>query len=110
MNELRGQISAAMTAALRARDAVAVSVLRSALGAIDNAGAVPGPDRYRPKLGVGAGEAERRGLSVEDIRAIVRSEIADRNSAAAELERLGRVADAERLRAEGTILEPFAGS
>jgi len=107
MNELRGQLEAGLKSALRARDGVAAGALRSTLGAIDNASAVEGPDRYRPRLGVGAGEAARRELSIEEMRGIVRAEVADRASAAAEYELLGRPAEADRLRAEAAVLEPF---
>jgi len=92
---------------LRARDGVAAAALRSTLGAIDNASAVEGPDRYRPRLGVGAGEAARRELSIDEMRGIVRAEVADRTSAAEEYDRLGRPAEAQRLRAEAAALQPF---
>jgi uncharacterized protein len=107
VNELRGQLEAALKSALRARDRIAAGALRSTLGAIDNAGAVEGPDRYRPLLGAGAGEAVRRELSIEELRGIVRAEVADRTSAADEYERLGRPAEADRLRAEAAVLEHF---
>ena len=67
----------ALTAALKARDAVAVSALRSALAAIENAGAVdPGhapPPGSGPIAGavdgLGAAEVERRPV---DVRAVGR--------------------------------------
>lgn len=83
---------------------MAVDALRSALGAIDNAHAVEGPAAYRPRIGLGAGEAARRELSIEAVRAIVRAEIADRAHAAEEYERLGRPEKARRLRAEAAVL------
>ena len=107
MNQLRDQLEAALKSALRARDHVATSALRSALAAIDNAGAVPGPGQYRPTLGVGAGEAGRKVLSIEETRGIVRDEVADRTSAADQYDRLERPAEAARLRAEAAVLEPF---
>jgi uncharacterized protein len=107
VNELRGQLEAALRSALRARDGVAAAALRSTLGAIDNASAVEGPDQYRPRLGIGAGEAARRELSIDEMRGIVRAEVADRSSAAEEYDRLGRHAEAQRLRAEADALEPF---
>jgi len=108
MNEFRDQIEAGLRSALKAQDAVAARAFRSALGAIDNAGAVAGPDRHRPRLGVGAGEAVRRDLSIEEMRAIVRAEVADRTSAADQYERMGRPQEATKLRVEAA-LEPFLG-
>ena len=93
---------------MTARDGVGAGALRSTLGAIDNASAVEGPDRYRPRLGVGAGEAARRELSIDEMRGIVRAEVADRTFAAQEYDRLGRPAEAQRLRAEADALKPFS--
>lgn len=107
MNELRDQLEAALKLALRSRELIAAGALRSTLAAIDNASAVEGPDRYRPRLGVGAGEAARRELSIDEMRGIVHSEIADRASAADQYDHLGRPAEAAKLRAEAAVLEQF---
>lgn len=86
---------------------MAISALRSALGAVGNAEAVapaePGAP-FRPTLGVGAADVARRELSLEDVRAIVRAEIDDRFAAAAQYELHGRGDEATRLRAEGDVL------
>ncbi len=102
----------ALTAAVKARDAVAVSALRSALAAIENAGAVDSAHAPRPDSGpiagavpgVGAGEVARRTLSPEDVRAVVAAEVEHRRTAAREYVALGRPDRAERLRAEADIL------
>jgi uncharacterized protein len=106
MDQLRGQLDTALKSALKARDRIAIAALRSALGAIDNAGAVEGSGRYAA-IGLGAGEAERRRLSIEEMRGIVRAEVADRATAADEYEHLGRPDEAGRLRAEAAVLEAF---
>ena len=54
--------------------------------------------------GVGAAEVERRSLSQAQMEEIVRTEIADRESAAAGYERAGQLECAERLRAEAKVL------
>jgi uncharacterized protein len=99
----------ALTAALKARDAVAVSALRSALAAIENAGAVDGPQAPPSGSGpiagavegLGASEVERRPV---DVRAVVAAEIDQRRTAAREYAELGRPDHADRLRAEADVL------
>ena len=54
--------------------------------------------------GVGAAEVERRSLSQAQMEEIVRTEIADRETAATGYERAGQLQHAERLRAEAKVL------
>ena len=99
----------ALTAALKARDAVAVAALRSALGAIENAGAVDPAHAPSPgsgpiagaAAGLGASEVERRPV---DVRAVVTAEVEQRRAAAHEYADLGRPDRAERLQAEADVL------
>jgi uncharacterized protein len=142
-DDLRDRLRRALPPAMKARDRPAVTALRSALAAIDNAGAVdpahaPPPDQDPPDrdpadrgpadrgpavassvarsqasaeptfagtvAGVGATEVERRSLSQTRMEAIVRAEIADRETAATGYERAGQRDRAERLRAEAEVL------
>jgi uncharacterized protein len=97
---------------MKGRDSMAIAALRTTLGAIDNAEAVDIPERPIPTggpiagavVGHGAGEAPRRELSEGQIRALVQGEVADRESAAADYERLGRHDEANRLRTESAVL------
>jgi hypothetical protein len=75
---------------MKARDRVAAGALRSVLGAIDNAEAVEAPPTSTAAtsefvagavVGVGAAEADRRTLTVDQARAIVEQEITDRRAA-----------------------------
>jgi uncharacterized protein len=99
----------ALTTALKSRDAVAVSALRSALAAIENAGAVdPGhapPPGSGPIAGavdgLGAAEVERRPV---DVRAVVAAEVEQPRAAAREYTELGRPDHADRLHAEADVL------
>jgi uncharacterized protein YqeY len=160
METVRDRLRAALPAALKARDSVAVAALRSALAAIDNAEAVdlatrpglgsnPGPgspgttsspcpssapsqppessdpaSATSPSdqgdsveqaeiagalLGVGAGEAERRSLSEEEMKEIVRREVAERQDAARAYAAAGRDEPAERLHAEAAVLSAHLG-
>jgi hypothetical protein len=97
---------------MKARDRVAVGVLRSTLAAIENAEAIvpaetTGLAIEQSPLGVGAAEAERRVLSADDVTQIVRDEIADRESAAADYERAGHPDRATALRDEARFLTDF---
>jgi uncharacterized protein len=110
--QLRQRLRQALVGAMKGRDSMAIAALRTTLGAIDNAEAVDTPEQPIPiggpiagaVVGHGAGEAPRRELSGGQIRALVQGEVADRESAAADYERLGRPDQATRLRAESAVL------
>ncbi|WP_225729812.1 MULTISPECIES: GatB/YqeY domain-containing protein [unclassified Nocardia] len=107
---LRDRLRAALPTAMKARDRNATKALRSALGAIDNAEAVDAVDVRAGAIeasavGLGAQEVRRRDLTEADIESIVRAEIADRHSTAAEYDALGRPEHAGDLRAEAAALE-----
>jgi uncharacterized protein len=106
-DDIRTRLRRALGVALKARDAGAVSALRSAMGAISNAEAVApaarpagtGSAHFAGTVaGLGAGEAQRHLLTEADAVAIVRQEAAEREAAASEYERGGRAAAAARLR------------
>jgi uncharacterized protein YqeY len=116
---VRARLQHALGAALRARDPVAASALRSALGALGNAEAVPSPQTPASSVGspfiagaaagLGVGEAPRRRLSESEAAAILRTEIAERLDAAADYERSGHSDRAGRLRREAQILASASG-
>jgi uncharacterized protein YqeY len=104
----------ALPEAMRARDKVAVSALRSTLGALDNAEAVPvgeaelrGTALEQSPVGVGTTEAARRELSESDAEDVVRAEAAERLEAAAQLTAPAHADRATRLRAEAAVLLRF---
>jgi uncharacterized protein len=102
----------ALPEAMRARDKAAVSALRSALAALDNAEAVPvdgsGPRGLdQSPVGVGATEAARRELSERGMADIVRAEAGERLEAAARLTAPAQADRATRLRAEAAVLMRF---
>jgi uncharacterized protein YqeY len=65
-------------------------------------GAIAGAAR-----GVGAAEVERRVLTAAETEAIVRREVAERQSAAHAYEHAGQAPHAERLRAEAELLNAY---
>ena len=116
VGDIRTRMRRALTAAMKARDQCAVTALRSALAAIDNAEAVDTAGGGHPTgegriagaiLGVGAAEAARRTLTPVETQAIVRQEVAERQTAAHAYERAGQSGPAERLRAEAEVLEAY---
>jgi uncharacterized protein YqeY len=113
---LRQRLRDALTGAIKDRDKVAVAALRSTLAAIDNAEAVDRPqpaDRQlaleQPRIGAGSAEAPRRELTQQQIEDIVRGELAERESAARDYQRAGRLEHAERLRGEIRVLAEHLG-
>jgi uncharacterized protein len=104
-----------LTAAMKARDRRAVAALRSTLAAIDNAEAVDATQAppagegeiAGAALGVGAAEVERRTLTAAETEAIVRREVAERETAAQAYERAGQSPHADRLRAEAELLSAY---
>jgi uncharacterized protein len=108
---LRLRMRQALPEAMRARDKVAVSALRTTLAALDNAEAVP-VDEAQPRglaleqspVGVGATEAARRELSEGEVVDVVRAEAAERLEVAAQLTAPAQAERAARLRTEATVL------
>lgn len=74
------------------------------LGLSDLAPQGPHPGFAGTVAGVGATEVERRSLSQAQMEQIVRTEIADRETAATGYEHAGQLGPAERLRAEAKVL------
>jgi uncharacterized protein YqeY len=90
---------------------VTVAALRSALTALDNAGAVEvrasrvgGTEHVAgAAAGVGSTDVARLALTDDDVRAILRSQIEEHSRAAGEYARIGRDDIAERLRSEAGV-------
>ena len=115
MSALHDSLRTALRQAMSARDAVAISALRSALAALDNAEAVSLPASDKPTVathptiagstvGVGAAEVERRELSGDEERAVLQQEVDERLAAASQADLGGRPDRAVRLRAEAEVL------
>jgi uncharacterized protein YqeY len=112
MTTLQQRLQAALPVAMKARDKPAVTALRSALAAIDNAAAVAPGDPVEPQpgafaqaaIGLGVTEVARREQDEAEIERIVRAEIAERLAAADEYDRLDRPDQAGQKRAEARAL------
>lgn len=85
---VRAALRVALMAAIRRRDRVATSTYRTAMGAIDNAGAVPIAGHpaagavESASVGVGAAEVPRTVLTEEQLAGVVRAEIEELRTAA----------------------------
>lgn len=120
---LVGRLRAALTAALGSGDRAAAAAVRSALAAVGNAEAIDPATRQGPaetatapsehfagaRAGLGAGEVPRKRLSAAEVLQVVLAEIAERQSAAVEYDRLGHSSQAERLRREANVLVAVLG-
>lgn len=105
--DLRGRLESAMRQALRERDADRLRVLRTTLGAIANAEAVPvdaAASAWRSAPRLGATEAPRRELGQDEVAALVRHEAEERDRAAASYDGLDDADRATRLRAQARLL------
>jgi uncharacterized protein YqeY len=118
--EFQRRLREALRAAMKAKDTVAVSALRSALAAIGNAeavsvaapadGAAPSGSRHvaGAAAGLGAAEAPRRELASADVAAIIAAEVAERRDAARQYDSTGHGDQAARLRREAEVIEACA--
>ena len=114
---LRERIQTALMPALRSRDDVAVSALRSTLAALANAEsaevgdsdgrAVAFSEHVAGAAPDGGAEVPRAELSEEDVREVVASEVSEREEAASHYEAGGFGHRAERLRAEAAVIRTF---
>ncbi|WP_234834695.1 GatB/YqeY domain-containing protein [Mycolicibacterium stellerae] len=113
----RTLVRASLLAARKKRDSTRATALRSVLSAIDNAETpetVVPPGRASGAIagavaGLGSTEVTRRELSEEQIRDLVRSEIAERRSAADQFTAGGHAERAAALRAEMAVLADLLG-
>ena len=119
--DVQQRLREALRAAMKARDSVTVSALRTVLAAIANAEAVAvaAPDGQATvsgsqhvasaASGLGAAEARRRDLTGADIAGIIAAEIAERYRAAGQYDSAGNAGRAARLRREAEVIESAAG-
>jgi hypothetical protein len=94
-----------LMAAMKAKDGARTRVLRSALAAIDNAGAVEAPAEVDAELGYG--DVPRRPLDAATARALLEEEILEREVGVTEYLRVDRRDEAETLRAEIATLRTY---
>jgi hypothetical protein len=113
---LRAALRRDLASAMKAREPDAVSALRTAIAAIDNAEAVPTPETGQAttsghiagaRAGVGAAEATRLELNESQQRAILRDQVTGYTAEADRHEALGQPAAASRLRDQASLLSAY---
>ena len=109
---VRAAVRRELDTALKARDRTAISALRAALGALDNA-EVADPAAAPPMesgviaggvAGLGAGEVARRELSDAEQRDLLRAEVIKWRAVAEQFERAGRPDDAQQQHAQADVV------
>lgn len=110
-SSIRDRLRQQLHDALKSRAAAELSALRATLAAIDNAEAVDvtsedlrGLPIESAPAGVGGREVQRKRLSEDQIIAVVRREMGDREAAAIQYAESGHEDRAARLRAEADVL------
>lgn len=117
----RTRLRADLTAAMKARDADAVSVLRTLIAAIDNAEAIPvsagaeaasagGWAISGASTGVGSTEAARRVLTDDEVARLIASHLADYEIASEQARTHGHSDRAERLQRQAETIRAFVGN
>ncbi|MDT3440654.1 MULTISPECIES: hypothetical protein [unclassified Pseudofrankia] len=113
---MRAALREDLVTAMKARNRDAVTALRTAIAAIDNAEAVDAPGHGQPwagehvagaRAGVGATEAERRDLTAGIVIAILRAQVGERITEAERYEAHGQTDAADRLRREAKTLMKY---
>jgi uncharacterized protein YqeY len=103
---IRERVKADLKQAIEAREKATMTILRTMLGALDNAEAVTLDALPHPVVGWN-NDVPRKVLSEEDFLQVLRNEAAGRRSAIATYERLGRAEEAARLRAELAVFARY---
>lgn len=107
------QLRLALRTAMKSKDSIAASALRSALAAIANAESVPARGNGEPAAsehvaggtaGVASAEAERKLLTHEETARIIKDEISERETAARQYDTAGHPERADRLRREAEVI------
>ncbi len=111
--DMKDRLRADLRSALKAGRAGEAGLIRALVAAIDNAEA-PSPPAGRAgadphRFREGSAEVERLCLDAGQVRAVLAAEIAEREGAAAEMDRLGRPDRAEALRAEALLAGRYVG-
>jgi uncharacterized protein YqeY len=108
---MKARLRADLVLAMQARDGEGAALLRVLIALIDNAEAVPVGDAHQKyqvrAFGDPGVEAPRRDLSPADIDGLLRRELAERETSAADFERLGRTAEAQSRRAEALLIAGY---
>ncbi|HEX3423135.1 MAG TPA: hypothetical protein VHS33_07015 [Sphingomicrobium sp.] len=111
VEELRSRLQSDLRDAMRNQARNEIAVLRTLLAEIDNAQAVPVGDlheRYSVRnFGDGSAEVPRRSITYAQLQERFCGDHDERLAAAAQLETIGQVGEAKRLRNEAQIVKRY---
>ena len=103
---VRDRLRADLVSAMRAGDKTEMSMIRTLIGAIENAEAVEGEGSSDPKLGLNH-DRPRKTLTDDDIVRILSSERSEAAAAAAGYKRMGLADEAEDLDQRVRIVDRY---
>lgn len=104
--QLLSTLQSDLTSALKARDTVKVSVIRSLLSSIANAGAVP-LSNVADAVGVYAGDSARRPIETDELKQLLEAELAERTEAASAYTEAAAI---ERMQQEALLIQEYLRS
>ncbi len=111
VDAVKARIRTDIRAAMSAKHMNEARVLRTLLAALDNAESHPVAPGHTPYTEYAFGdkgvEVERKVLTAEDVERILEAEHDERVTAAGELERHGKTAEASALRAEAALVARY---
>jgi uncharacterized protein len=106
--ELRNQMSQDLRAAMKSRDQVAASLLRTLMATLDNAEAVAVDHLTLPKVPTTERhEVPRKELTRDEIQQLLERELAERQRAHGEYTALGLATEAQRLQSEIELIAVY---
>jgi uncharacterized protein len=101
--QLLSTLQTDLSTALKSKDSMKVSVIRSLLSSIGNAGAVPLASTT-DAVGLYAGDSARRSIGNEEVKRLLEDEIAERNDAASAYTDPAAI---ERMKREAALIEEY---
>lgn len=108
VSELRNQMSQDLRTAMKSRDKVAVSLLRTLMAALDNAEAVAVDLATLPKVPTTERhEVPRKELTSDDVQQLLERELAERQRVHGEYAALGLADEAKRLQTEIELIAVY---
>jgi uncharacterized protein YqeY len=106
--ELRKQLSQDLRAAMKDRNKVAVSLLRTLMATLDNAEAVAVDHLTLPKVPTTERhEVPRKELTSDEVQQLLEREVAERQRAHGEYIALGLASEAQRLQTEVELIAVY---
>lgn len=108
--DMKARLRGELLAAMKDRHVMDAKVIRALIAAIDNAEAPPAvaaPADTLHQFASGSAEVQRLVLNPAQVQGVVLADIAEREVAAAQMDRLGQATRAAELRAEALVAKRY---